>query len=152
MGGFFSRPPGTNPPPPGLFEQLKGRSNVAYYDWEYTGLIPGSAVESRLKHWQTIYQLYDIVHGFTVSRVNAPSQQWLLEVSPLLGNTSTEITATSPTEMTLVRNSQSGFTGFELVSLLRWLDSPSFPKLSVAGQPRTARPLKPKPAPKSSKP
>jgi len=151
IGGLFPRASGTNPPPPGLFAQL-GRTNLVYYDWEFTGQIPGAPVESRLKQWQTLYQLSDILHGWTLSRTNLPTQQWLQEVSPLLGNTLTEITATSPTEMTLVRNSQSGFTGFELVSFTRWLDSPEFPRFSVAGHPKLARPVKTRPAPKSSKP
>ena len=138
IGSLFPRAPGTNAPPPGLFEQLQGRANLVYYDWEIT--------EGRLKQWRPLYQLTDIVNGHAFVSTNTPSQHWLLEVASLLGNTVTEITASSPTEMTLVRKSHSGFTGFELVSLMRWLDSPEFPKFSVAGQLKPPRPTKPKPA------
>ena len=143
VGSLFQRMPGTNSPPPGLFEQLKGRTNLVYYDWEIT--------EGRLKQWRPLYQLTDIMNGRAFASTNAPSQRWLQEAAPLLGNTITEITASSPTEMTLVRKSHSGFTGFELVSFMRWLDSPEFPLFSVAGQPRVPHPTKSKPAPKPAK-
>jgi hypothetical protein len=33
----------------------------------------------------------------------------------------------SPQELSLVRKSQLGFTGFELAALMRWVESPGFP-------------------------
>ena len=54
-------------------------------------------------------------------------QRWQCLAAPLLGNTVTEITLTGPREITLVRKSHLGFTGFELVMLTRWLNDPHFP-------------------------
>lgn len=142
FGSLFPRFPSTNTPPPDLFKQVEGRANLAYYDWEIT--------EARLKQWRALYQLLDIITGHTFVKTNAPSQVWLLAAAPLLGdNTATEMTVTSPTEMKLVRSSLCGFTSFELVSLMRWLDSPEFPRFSVTGQNKPARPAR-LPAPAGS--
>jgi hypothetical protein len=53
----------------------------------------------------------------------------MIAVEPKLGNTATEITADSPA-VGGARKSHLGFTGVELVSLARWLESTNFPKLS----------------------
>jgi pyridoxine 5-phosphate synthase len=77
----------------------------------------------------------------------AVTEAWLAELSSLpLNNTVTEVTRTSPTELTVVRNSQFLFTGLELVLLSHWLaDAPVGPidysllpqaKMSGPGMPR----------------
>lgn len=135
VGSLFLPYVSTNPAPAELFKAIQGRTNLVYYDWETTG--------PRLQQWCPYYQLTDIATGRTFAGTNAPTQCWLMAIMPLLGNSVTEITASSPTQMTLVRNAHCGFTGFELVSFTRWLDSPEFPKLSVVGQPKPVRPAKP---------
>jgi hypothetical protein len=61
---------------------------------------------------------------------------WLKAVSPMLGNTVTEITVTSPKQLTLVRKSHIGFNALELVLLTRWLDGQLAPaNLKPAGKP-----------------
>jgi len=45
----------------------------------------------------------------------------------MLGNTVTEVTLNGPTELSLVRKSDVGFTGYEIALLGRWIDSPRFP-------------------------
>lgn len=137
VGGLFPMMPGTNPAPAELFRQLDGNRSVVAYDWEIT--------EYRLKHWRTLYQLLDIAQGHPLSGTNNVVPRWLSAVSSKLGNSVTEVTATSPNEMTLVRKSHLGFTGFELVSFGRWLDSPDFPKLSVSGRPHQKPTIKPRP-------
>jgi hypothetical protein len=109
----------TNPAPPGLFAQIQGRKNLAYYDWEIT--------QERLVHARQLFQIQDMLDGRILASTNWPGHKWLLQIAPLLGNTVTEITVHSPTELSLVRRSPIGLTGFELVLLTRWLDSPGFP-------------------------
>src|SRR5437667_7237387 len=58
---------------------------------------------------------------------NAPPENWLSAIAPLLGNTITEGTLSSPKELTIVRKSDLGWTGFELATLGRWIDSRGFP-------------------------
>ncbi len=109
----------TNRPPPELFNQFMGRTNLVYYDWEIT--------QARLKHAKQLQQLWDIAGRRKATSTNAPAQKWLAAITPLLDNTITEATLTSPTELFLVRRSDIGFTGVELVALARWFGSPGFP-------------------------
>jgi hypothetical protein len=104
--------------PSELFAQL-GRADLAYYDWEIT--------QEKLVHAGQMFQVVDIANHRQLPQRNTSSQQWLLAVGPLLGNTATEIAISAPKELTLVRKSHIGFTGFELIALMRWLDSPGFP-------------------------
>lgn len=119
MAGLLRIPPTTNPPPPELYAQFINRKNVLYYDWEITA--------ERLLHSLYLQQLLDIFKRRRVPAADAASQKWLLEIDPHLMNTTTELTMNSPKDLALVRRSDLGFTGFELVTLTRWLDSPGFP-------------------------
>jgi hypothetical protein len=119
VGGLFPPTPGSNRAPAELFAQLGGRKNLLYYDWEIT--------QERLTHARPLFQLWDIINRRQFTSTNAPSQKWMRAVAPLLGNTVTEVTLTSPKELALVRSSHLGFTGFELCALSRWIDSPGFP-------------------------
>jgi hypothetical protein len=141
VGGLFHFASGTNPAPPELFSKLENRDNLVYYDWEIT--------QARLRQWRPLYQLADIAAKCAFQATNAPTQRFLLAIEPLLGNAATEITATSPTGMTLQRSSHLGLTGFELFSLTRWIDSPAFPRFNIEGLPKPARPAPPnRPRPK----
>jgi hypothetical protein len=111
--------PRKSSPPSELFSQFMGRTNLVYYDWEITG--------ERMPHAIQFHQLYDIVNGLQFPGTNVPTQQWLQAVRPHLGNTATEVTLISPRELLLVRKSHLGFTGFELASLARWIESAGFP-------------------------
>jgi hypothetical protein len=118
-GGTVPNPPLTNPPPAELYGQFLDRPDLVYYDWELTHL--------RLSHARQFYQLQSILNSRQVPGTNAPVERWLLAISPHLGNSVTEVTLASPTELRLVRKSVLGLTGFELATLARWIDSPSFP-------------------------
>lgn len=124
----------TNPPPPELFDQLKGRPNLVYYDWELT--------QERLAHAKLLQQVWDMAHGRMLLPTNAPTQAWLLAIAPHLGNTITEATLTSSKELTVVRRSTFGLTGIELATLARWVASPAFPwKFEPpSAPPRTSEP------------
>ncbi len=126
-----------------LWSQIEGRDDLVYYDWEVTGL--------RLMQWRLLTELLpvfppptpaDAVRRQKAAQNARPSvaanepqtplaitEAWLAELgTPLLGNTVTEATWTSPTELTVARNSQFLFTGLELVALSHWLaDAPVGP-------------------------
>jgi hypothetical protein len=90
-----------------------------YYDWEIT--------EQRLTQWQVLSQLYQMAFDKPLLDTNAVSIRWLNSIKSGLGNTVTEITVTGPRQLTLVRKAPTGLTGFELVMLANWLESPKFP-------------------------
>lgn len=119
LGAIFPPAPKRTPVPDELFAQFRGRNNLIYYDWEIT--------EQRLNHGRQFYQLASIVDWRRIPGTNTVSKRWLATIGPKLGNSVTEITQTSPQELTLVRRSHIGFTGFELSTLSAWLDSPGFP-------------------------
>jgi hypothetical protein len=126
-----------------LWSQFEQRDDVVYYDWELTSL--------RLGQWRLLAELLpvfppptpqDVARRQKAARNAKPSavgnqlqtplavtEAWLAELSsPVLDNTVTEVTRTSPTELTVVRNSQFLFTGLELVLLSHWLaDAPVGP-------------------------
>lgn len=119
FGGIFPLGLKHTPVPDELFAQVRGRTNLIYYDWEIT--------EHRLTHGRMFFQLASILDGRPPPSTNRVSQRWLSAIGPKLGNTATEITLTGPQELTLVRRSPVGFTGFELAAFSIWLESPGFP-------------------------
>ena len=119
LGGFFPPLTRTNAVAAELYAQFLGRPDVLYYDWEIT--------QERLKQWREMYLLRSFFLMSSYSPTNAPSQKWLIALEPELGNTITEATLTSPNEVLVTRKSHLGFTGWELVTLMRWLDSTHFP-------------------------
>ena len=136
MAGLIPQGANTNPPPRELFAQLE-RTNLVYYDWEIT--------ETRLQQWRQISQLLTML-TMSMPGATAPAGgAWLDAVTPKLGNTITEVTAVSPTELRLARSSHLGLTGVELVLLAHWLDNPAFPSLhSPAPPPMPGAPPVPK--------
>ena len=119
MAGIVPNGPNTNPPPAELLNQFLPRTNLVYYDWEIT--------EAKLAQWVPIVQLTAML-GAAPSLPNASAAMgWLRGVAPKLGNTITEVTAVSPTELKAVRRSDLGLTAVELTFLARWLDNPAFP-------------------------
>ena len=119
FGGIFPLGLKHTPVPDELFAQVRGRTNLVYYDWEIT--------EHRLTHGKQFFQLASIINGRPPPTTNSVSQRCLSAIGPKLGNTATEITQTGPQELTLVRRSPTGFTGIEMAALSVWLESPGFP-------------------------
>jgi hypothetical protein len=124
-----------------LWSQFEARDDVVYYDWELTGL--------RLLQWRLLSEVLPILPP---PAIEVPSGQksvpkgkplpigkqsqlalvvtenWLAALTFPPANTVTEVTRTSPTELTVARNSQFLFTGLELVLLSHWLaDAPVGP-------------------------
>ena len=107
-------------PPPELFSFLS-KPNLAYYDWEIT--------EERVLSWRRIVQAALIGFFRESTSTNHPSFALgeTLSHGKRLGNSVTELTVTAPNELTIMRQSSVGFTGMEIVHLMRWVDSPGFP-------------------------
>jgi hypothetical protein len=107
------------PPPPELYSQFSGRTNLLYYDWELSS--------NRVAIGRQLYQLRNIGDRRPPPPVDTPSQKWLDVVGPKLDNSVTEIVMSSPQDLTMTRKSRIGLTGFELATLSVWLESPTFP-------------------------
>ncbi len=113
----------TNAAPPELYQALRGREDLVMFDWEIT--------EPRVPHWRQFYHLADIATGRAITSTNSPFPKWVLETAPRLTEAVTEVRATSPTQMTLVRKSSLGVNAFELLTLGRWVESTNFPAFGV---------------------
>jgi hypothetical protein len=121
FGGLFpSRlQPGAKPVPPELMREIASKPKLLYYDWEIN--------QARADQWQNIMQVYLIASTLPMPRGDLSAQKWIRAAGKLMGNCGTEISLTAPNELTLVRNSPIGLTGFEMNVLEYWLDSPEFP-------------------------
>ena len=116
---FFVAAATTNRPPAELFAQVTQKPNLAFYGWEIT--------QFRIANWRQFYQQADMLAGRRTPAQSEPTFKWLLAIEPHLGNAVTEITVTAPDELSLQRKAHVGLTGFDLVTLTRWVDSPRFP-------------------------
>ena len=111
----------TNPPPAELVEQLTSRTNLLYYDWEIT--------QARLIQLQALVPFLPLFLNVQNPGTNSASFKWLDAIEPKLENTVTEVSVASPRELKLVRNSQAGFNGLELIALAHWFEGTNFPRL-----------------------
>jgi hypothetical protein len=139
VAGLFPTRPNSNTAPAELFGQVTTRTNLVYYDWELT--------QDRLTHARQTMQLVDIFNKRRISTTNQIGHRWSVDIAPFLGNSATEVTLTSPKQLSVMRKSHLGLTGFELMLLTRWIESPGFP-LRYEPPPllsaRTNRPAPPK--------
>ncbi len=129
-GGYLSELGGTNPPPPAvLFQQIAGRTNLVYYDWEITG--------EHAWAWRNVVNIFR--HIFEKPRLapETASIVWINSISNRLVNTVTEITQSDTKRFTLVRKGPIGLTGIELIALAHWLESPDFPLNGLSLSART---------------
>lgn len=107
------------PFPSALMHELQSKPNLVFYSWEIN--------DERVAQWQSIGQIYLISKGNPPQQQELPGAKWLKAARSRVGNCATEMTLTSPNELTLLRNAPVGFSGLELVALEYWLDSPGFP-------------------------
>lgn len=136
-GGIFPMAPGTNSMPRELLGQIQARENLVYYNWEIT--------QGRLVQWKLLGQLLSMTRAPAKGEANAPvpalpmtpaavgGGAWLNDLGKHLGNSVTEITAKSPTELALTRKSHSGFTALEWVLIDNWISNPGFPMFDPVG-------------------
>jgi len=142
LAKIFPMQPEVVPVSPQLFSQFEGHEDLIYYDWELTRL--------RLLQWRLLSELLPVFppspyqesplvpKAAPNAKPRGPAktpplslvatEAWLGSLVLPPGNTVTEITRTSPTELTVTRNSQFLFTGLEWVLLSHWLaDAPVGP-------------------------
>jgi hypothetical protein len=128
--GGLVRPSVTNPPPPAeLFQQVLGKADLVYYDWEMTG--------PRIQHWTFSGQLLRMVLHKAQLNPRGNAVAFLTALETRLGNCGTVVTRTSPDQFSLSRKSSAGLTAFEFSVLADWLESPQFPRglQTLLGQP-----------------
>ncbi len=123
IAGLFPPVFGSNAVPGELLSQFVSRTNALYYDWEIT--------QARLEQWRMMAQLFAVIADQPQFTTNTAALPWLMGVEKHLGNSVTEITTSSPREWAVTRKSHLGFTGVELVTLARWLESTEFPRLRL---------------------
>jgi hypothetical protein len=119
LAGLFPNTPRKVPPPPELFAQVAGRTNLVYYDWEIGA--------ERLPAWRNMAQLALLLADKAQLGPESATAKWMEAVAPKIGNIGTTITVSGPDRMTLVRQSPYGFTSIETVLLANWLESVTFP-------------------------
>lgn len=133
--------PITNPKataPSELYAQILGRNDLVYYDWELT--------QPRLEDWQTLQTLHGILAGDLPPLTNKVVLTWLQDTNVIrnLGNAVTEITRTSPRELSVVRSSAVGLTAFEIAQFARWVGGERFPRWTPAQSAADLRKAKPR--------
>jgi hypothetical protein len=147
---FFPLIPRGKPAPDELFQQIRGRTNLVYYDWEGTG--------RRLMPWRMFSSILPVVPRMALASTAAaltngsPAAQrarsalvveenWLSGLTPMLmaDNTITEITRTGPAELAVVRQSPFALTSVELVLLSHWLTGTGRPPVNLSLLPPPAK-------------
>jgi hypothetical protein len=147
---FFPLVQRGKPAPDQLFQQIRGRTNLVYYDWEGTG--------QRLMPWRMFSSMLPVLPRMapasTASALtnNSPAAQrarsalvveenWLSGVTPMLmaDNTVTEITRKGPAELTVVRQSPFALTSVELVLLSHWFTGTGRPPVNLSLLPPPAK-------------
>jgi hypothetical protein len=127
---FSSFPlPENEPAPESILAHIEGRTNLVYYDWEFTG--------PRMAQWQMLSKMIDNRSSSQnieiVSGVKAENE-WLGTIARLAGETVTEVAQVSPREFSATRTGPIGFTAVELVLLADWIceanSGPIFPRPS----------------------
>ncbi len=118
FGGLFP-PGGTNAAPADMLQTVQAWSNLVYYDWEITG--------PRIDSLNFILQVFRLAAQKPQFPPESASMLWFNTLQTNLGNSVTAVIRTSPTQLTLVRQSGIGATAFEIHFLGDWLESPDFP-------------------------
>jgi hypothetical protein len=111
----------TNKSAPGeLLRQLESKKDLIAYDWEVTG--------PRITQWLYFGQLT----RFALSKGQIPPASvgfsWLRALEARLGNSGTAISVVGTNRLGILRNSSVGFSSAELMWIVDWLESPTFPK------------------------
>ena len=119
FAGLFPNTPKKVAPPPELFLQILGRTNLVCYDWEIGG--------ERMLAWRNMSQLALLLANKPQLPTESLAMKWMQAISTNFGNVGTSLVVTGPDRMTLTRESPFGLTGLETVLLANWLESVKFP-------------------------
>jgi len=117
---LFPPPVASGPIPKELWDQFYPKKDLVLYDWELSS--------ERVGHWTVLHSLIPLLNSNgsnndpRVARRNSRLEKWLTTTAPLLGNTITEVIQTEADDLQVLRRSDLGFTGFELVRLAFYLD------------------------------
>jgi hypothetical protein len=106
-------------PQPELIEGISSRTNLVYYDREFTG--------GQIGQWIFIGQFVRFVSHWAQLPNDSAGLLWLKAAAPRVGSSATDISLTSPSRLSFSRTSGIGFTAIELNLLVDWLESPEFP-------------------------
>ncbi|HEX3716539.1 MAG TPA: hypothetical protein VH595_01110 [Verrucomicrobiae bacterium] len=113
---LFPRVPFARQAPDHLWGELMEHSNLVYYDWEMTG--------PRLQQWRLLSGI--LWHNSPATATG--TEEGLLMKSKLfgdfgkeIGKTVTEITLSTPNQVSIVRRGPLGFTGLEMVLIVDWM-------------------------------
>jgi len=102
-----------------LIEGIARGTNLVYYDREFTG--------GQIGQWIFIGQFVRFVSHLAQLPNDSAGLLWLKAAAPMVGSSATDITLTSPSQLSFSRTSGIGFTALELNLLVDWLESPDFP-------------------------
>jgi len=127
-GGLMPAMKGKQPLPPELISEITRHGNLIGYGWEFTG--------ERLKQWHGLFSLGQVILNPVAPDAGALADKWIQALWGKLGRSATEVLLTAPDEVTVIRNSTTGFTALELSGLAYWLDSPGFPLSAHREPPR----------------
>lgn len=119
FAGLFPNTPNKVAPPPELFLQILGRTNLVCYDWEIGG--------ERLLAWRNMSQLALLLADKPQLPAESLAMKWMQAISTNFGNVGTSLMVSGPDRMTLLRDSPFGLTGLETVLVANWLESVKFP-------------------------
>lgn len=110
-----------DPAPKELLAQVTDKPNLVYFGWELT--------QPRVEMMWHLRTYLAMISGYLPLPAEGAVNHWLRDpgFTGCLGNTATEITLESPTELKLVRSSAVGLTALELTRLAVWLDGDDFP-------------------------
>jgi len=131
LAGVFPASQSRTPMPTELLQQFLGHEDLVHYSWEVT--------QSRIAHWRALIQLPEVIQNLPLLPPEAAGQMWfeqlLQPVNNPVGqqalrswpNTITEMSRRTPNQLEFVRNAPLGLDAFEIVQLVQWLDSETFP-------------------------
>ncbi|MCS7090560.1 MAG: hypothetical protein RMN51_11315 [Verrucomicrobiota bacterium] len=119
FAGLFPNSARAPQAPPDLFQQIVGRTNLVYYDWELGG--------ERIHSWQIVSQVALLLAERQQLSHTTPGARWMSMLATNIGNVGTSVVATGPDRLLLTRTAPLGLTGLETVLLAHWLEAPGFP-------------------------
>ncbi|TAL03208.1 MAG: hypothetical protein EPO07_06540 [Verrucomicrobia bacterium] len=108
-----------SPPPATVMDEFLSRTNAVYYDRELTG--------ARMDGWIYLSQTIRLTLYFAQLPGDSPSIKWLQAAAPKVGNSTTFVTKSGPSQLTFSRESSLGLTALEMHVLAEWAESPTFP-------------------------
>jgi hypothetical protein len=121
LSTMFPLQPGDNPAPEELLKRVEGHTNLIYFDWETTG--------PRLQEWRLLGDILfksPAIPTTETAMARGIEEKWFNGLRPLGGNTVTQATFVAPNEVSIVRNSPVGLTGFEIYLLTDWMAGAGF--------------------------